>query len=219
MTVTAVQTICIGIISVFSGASFGLSALGIAIIFEVGYYFLGSMDVLENESLTEANSLLTIALLPVVAVESVYLRGKWNVKWSLLFGLSAAIFTVMGIDILSATDGVWLERSLGIFLLLTFFILVYFHYRHKQSQWQDDNKHINMKYQQTMDIEMEFEDDDHGDRDTNNHNTNNHTSNNDINTDTQNINRNKNKNSNNSNNNINPESKQVEDSLDDNLLV
>lgn len=217
MTVTAVQTVCIGILSVFSGASFGLSALGIAIIFEVGYYFLGSMDVFKDESLTEANSLLTIALLPIVAVESVYLRGQWNIKWSLLFGISAASFTVLGIDILSHTDGLWLERSLGIFLLSTFFILLYIQYRHKQSQSSTNN--LNAKYQQTGDIDIEFEDVDPTLTDNNNSNNSNNDSN-------RNINTNKNSNSNNnsnqdSNTNITqkPESQQVEETLDEKLMV
>ena len=68
------QYLCLLFVSVISGTSFGISALGVALLFTIGYFFLGSLRVFDSDSLTEANVLLTIGLLPIALLEVLCLK-------------------------------------------------------------------------------------------------------------------------------------------------
>eukprot|EP01084_Bolivina_argentea_P107015 191375_1 len=141
MVNAATESILLGLLSLFGGSSFGMSSLGVALIFEIGYFMLGSMGIFTSETLTEANVYLTVAFLPMAFVEAGYLRKHWNIKFVFFFGISTACFTILGIFILKRNDNIWLARALGIFLLLSFIILCCIRYRNYK------NNNINMHLQ------------------------------------------------------------------------
>ena len=96
MVTKATESLLLGILSLFGGSSFGMSSLGVALIFEIGYFMLGSMGIFTSETLTQANVYLTIALLPMAFIEAAYLRKHWNIRFVLCFGISTALLTILG---------------------------------------------------------------------------------------------------------------------------
>ena len=98
MVTKAVESLLLCILSFFGGNSFGLSSLGVALIFEIGYFMLGSMGIFTSETVTQANVYLTIALLPMAFIEAAYLKRHWNIRFVLYFGISTALFTILGIS-------------------------------------------------------------------------------------------------------------------------
>eukprot|EP01083_Nonionella_stella_P085199 236117_1 len=130
MSDAVIEAILLGILSSLGASCFAMSALGIALVFQIGYFLSGSLGLLQNpESLTEANIYLTSLLLPMSLFQSIYLRAHWNVPYVLYFGVIRAICTAAGITILISNDTIWLVRSLGIFLFISCIIFAFIQYQ------------------------------------------------------------------------------------------
>ena len=91
------ESIILGILASLGASCFAMSALGVALIFQIGYFLCGSLGLLENEeSLTEANVYITSLLLPMSLFQSIYLRAHWNLSYVVYFGIIRAICTAAG---------------------------------------------------------------------------------------------------------------------------
>ena len=95
---TIIEAIIFGTLAMLGASCFAMSALGIALIFQIGYFLAGSLELLTNtESLTEANVYLTALLLPMSIFQSITLRAHWNISFVIYFGVIRAACTAAGI--------------------------------------------------------------------------------------------------------------------------
>ena len=155
-TTSVIEIVVFGVLAALGASCFAVSALGVALIFQIGYFLAGSLELLsDSESLTEANIYLTSLLLPMSVFQSIHLRAHWNISYVIYFGVIRAACTAAGISILISNDTIWLVRALGIFLLISFFIFAYIQYyqikskqiRKFSSYFDENSKDIPMNNQ------------------------------------------------------------------------
>ena len=97
MAATLIESIILGFLAVMGASCFAMSALGIALIFQIGYFLAGSLELLsDSESLTEANVYLTSLLLPIALYQCIRLWSHWNLQYVIYFGIVRAACTAAG---------------------------------------------------------------------------------------------------------------------------
>ena len=91
------------------------------------------MGILDEQTLSESITYISVLVLPVSFINGIYLRSKLNVPFIIYFGGTMTILTIFSIWLLFEIDSIILVRIFGILLIITFFILLYIHYFKKKN--------------------------------------------------------------------------------------
>ena len=129
MTVTFLQLACTSILGFCSSIPFGVSALGSAITFEIGYFILAALHVFSaNSNITSVRVLLVFVAFPQCLLEAIYLRKEIDIAFAATWGICKIIGAISGLTLLEVLDSNKqsshiLKRALGAFLIFVFVLL------------------------------------------------------------------------------------------------